>query len=146
MSTPTVVATAPAANNVLVNQTFLAKTLTGTVSYSLRRNTWILSIYDTQREFQSLAGGNDTTRGLQASWALRPAASTTFSLSGGMSQQESSTGNRQDDLWNLALTASHQFQSKLTGSLEARHQQRESNLPNNDFTENSVAARLNMSF
>jgi uncharacterized protein (PEP-CTERM system associated) len=139
-------ATAPAANNVLVNQTFLAKTLTGTVSYSLRRNTWILSIYDTQREFQSLAGGNDTTRGLQASWALRPAASTTFSLSGGMSQQESSTGNRRDDLWNLALAATHQFQSKVSGSMEVRHQQRESNLPNNDFTENSVAARLNMSF
>jgi uncharacterized protein (PEP-CTERM system associated) len=130
----------------LINQTFISKTLTGTASYSLRRNTWLLSIYDTQREFQSLVGGNDTTRGLQASWSLRPAAHTTFTLTGGLSQQESSTGNRQDDLSNLALSATHQFQSKVSGSMEVRHQQRESNLPNNDFTENSVAARLNMSF
>ncbi len=133
-------------SSALINQTFVSKTMSGTVSYSLRRNTLMFSVYDTRREFQSLLAGNDTTRGLQASWSLRPAAHTTFTLTGGMSKQESSTGNRQDDLWNLALTASHQFQSKLTGSLEARHQQRESNLPNNDFTENSVAARLNMSF
>jgi uncharacterized protein (PEP-CTERM system associated) len=130
----------------LINQTFISKTLTGTVSYSLRRNTWMLSLYDTQREFQGLARGDDTTRGIQASWLLRPAAHTTFSLSGGLSQQESTTRNRQDDLWNLSLSATHQFQSKVSGSLEVRRQERESNLLNNDFTENSVAARLNMSF
>ncbi len=130
----------------LTNQTFISKTLTGTVSYRLRRNTWMLSVYDTQREFQGLAGGDDTTQGIQASWLLQPAAHTTFSLSGGLSQQESSTRNRRDDLWNLSLSATHQFQPKVSGSMEVRHQQRESNLPNNDFTENSVAARLNMSF
>lgn len=133
-------------SSVLVNQTYLSKTLSGTVSYRMRRNTWMLSIYDTQREFQSLVGGNDTTRGLRASWSLRPAAHTTFTLTGGMSQVESSTGNRQDDLWNLGLVATHQFQPKVSGSLEARHQQRKSNQVNGDYSENSVAARLNMTF
>ncbi len=130
----------------LTNQTFISRTLSGTVSYRLRRNTWMLSVYDTQREFQSLVGGDDTTRGIQASWLLRPAAHTTLSLSGGMSRQQSSTRNRSDDLWNLSLSATHQFQPKVSGSLEVRRQERESNLLNNDFTENSVAARLNMSF
>jgi len=133
-------------NPVLVNQTYLSKTLSGTVSYTLRRNTWMLNLFDTRREFQNLGGGNDTTRGLQASWSLRPAAHTTFTLTGGMSKVESSTGNRQDDLWNLGLVTTHQFQPKVSGSVEARHQERKSNQAGSDFSENSVAARMNMTF
>jgi uncharacterized protein (PEP-CTERM system associated) len=129
-----------------LNQTFLSKNLVGVVGYSLRRNTWLLSLFDTRREYQGLAGGSDTTRGLQASWSLRPAVHTTFTLTGGMSHAELSTGNQQDDLWNIALVATHQFQPKVTGSLEARHQERKSNLAGTDFTENSVAARLNLTF
>jgi uncharacterized protein (PEP-CTERM system associated) len=127
------------------NRTYLAKNLIGTVSYSLRRNTWQLSLFDNQREFQG-APSNDTTRGLQASWSLRPSAHTTYTLTGGMSRNESSTSSLQDDLWNLGLVATHQFQKKVTGSLEARHQERKSNLVTGDYSENSVAARLNMSF
>jgi uncharacterized protein (PEP-CTERM system associated) len=63
-----------------------------------------------------------------------------------MSRNESSTSSLQDDLWNLGLVATHQFQKKVTGSLEARHQERKSNLVTGDYSENSVAARLNMSF
>lgn len=130
-----------------VNQTYLAKNLIGTVSYTLRRNTWRLSLFNNQREFQGLAGGSDTTRGLQASWSLKPAARTTFTLTGGMSHVESTgTVNRQDDLWNIALVATHQFQPKVSGSLEARHQERKSSLAGSDFTENSVAARMNLAF
>lgn len=134
-------------NPVLVNQTYLSKTLNGMVSYTLRRNTWMLSLFDTRREFQNIGGGNDTTRGLQASWSLRPAVHTTFTLTGGMSHVEStSTVNRQDDLWNLGLVATHQFQSKVSGSVEARHQERKSNQTGGDYAENSVAARLNLTF
>jgi uncharacterized protein (PEP-CTERM system associated) len=130
-----------------INQTYLAKNLVGSVNYTLRRSTWQLSLFNNQREFQGLAGGSDTTRGLHASWSLKPAAHTTFTLTGGMSHVESiGTPNRQDDLWNVALVATHQFQPKVTGSLEARHQERKSNLVGSDFTENSVAARMNLAF
>jgi uncharacterized protein (PEP-CTERM system associated) len=63
-----------------------------------------------------------------------------------MSQAESSTGNQQDDLWNIALVATHQFQPKVSGSVEVRHQERKSNVVGSDFTENSVAARMNLAF
>ena len=131
----------------LVDQTYVSKTLSGTVSYRLRRSSLSLSIFDTQREFQSLLGSDDETRGLQASLSLRPAAHTTFTLSGGDSQNEiSGPPNRDDDLWNLSLVTTHQFQPKVTGSVEARHQQRKSNQVGGGYAENSVAARLNMSF
>jgi uncharacterized protein (PEP-CTERM system associated) len=128
-----------------VNETYLAKNLVGTVSYTLRRSTWRLSMFDNQRQLQA-SGGSDKTRGLQASWSLKPAAHTTFTLTGGMTQVEASTGTLQDDLWNIGLVATHQFKPKISGSVEARHQERKSNQPTGDFSENSVAARLNMSF
>jgi uncharacterized protein (PEP-CTERM system associated) len=129
-----------------VNQTYLAKNLIGSVSYTLRRNTFNLSLYNNEREYQSTTG-NDRTRGLQASWSLRPAAHTTFTLSGGVSRNEiSGPPSREDDLWNLSLITTHQFQPKVSGSVEVRHQERKSNQAAGDYAENSVAARLNMSF
>lgn len=128
-----------------LNETFVSKNLLGSVSYTLRRNTWTLSLFDNQRTLQN-SGDTDTTRGMQASWALKPAARTTLTLSGGMSRVEASNANREDDLWNVALLATRQFQPKVAGSVEARRQQRESNLAGGDYVENSVAARLNMSF
>lgn len=130
-----------------LNQTYVSKTLNGTVNYTLRRNTWTLNLYDNRREYQGIAGGNDSTQGLQTSWRLKPAAHTTFTLTGGVSRNESSgTPNREDDLWNLGLVVTHQFQPKVSGSVEVRHQERESNQADGDYSENSVAARLNMSF
>ena len=134
-------------NQAQLNQTYVSKTLSGTVSYTLRRNTWTLNLFDNRRDYQGIGGGNDSTQGLQASWSLKPAAHTTFTLTGGMSKNETSgTPNRQDDLWNLGLVATRQFQPKVSGSVEVRHQERDSNLAGDDFAENSVAARLNMSF
>lgn len=129
-----------------LNQTYLSKNLIGAVSYTLRRNTWNLSLYSNQREVQGGGGATDKTQGLQASWSLKPAVNTTFTLTGGLSRVEASTGGRSDDLWNLGLVASRQFQPKLNGSLEVRHQERGSNQAGGDYAENSVAARLNMSF
>lgn len=130
-----------------INQTYVSKSLNGTVNYTLRRNTWTLSLYNHRREYQGIGGGDDSTQGLQASWSLKPAAHTTFTLTGGMSKNESSgTTDRQDDLWNIGLVVTRQFQPKVSGSVEVRHQERESNQADGDYSENSVAARLNMSF
>jgi uncharacterized protein (PEP-CTERM system associated) len=134
-------------NQNQLNQIYVSKNLTGTVSYTLRRNTWTLGLYDNRRQYQGLAGGNDTTQGLQASWSLRPAANTSFTLTGGKSKNETSgSSGLQDDLWNLGLVVTRQFQPKVSGSVEVRHQERQSNQPSGDYAENSVAARLNMSF
>lgn len=134
-------------SQVQINETYVAKNLIGTVSYNLRRNSWTLSVYDNKRELQG-ANGEDSTQGLQASWSLRPAPRTNFTLSAGLSQVESSgsLGTRQDDLWNIGFVASRQFQPKLTGSLELRHQERQSDQLNGDYSESSLAAQLNLTF
>jgi uncharacterized protein (PEP-CTERM system associated) len=136
----------PVFNQNLNDETYVAKNLIGTVSYTLRRNTFNLSLYNNEREYQSIAG-NDKTRGMQASWSLKPAAHTTFSLSGGISKNEiSGPPSREDDLWNLTLVTTYQFQPKVSGSVEVRHQERKSTVATGSYDENSVAARLNMSF
>ncbi len=136
----------PAISQPQSNETYLAKNLIGAVSYTLRRATWNLSLYNNRREYQA-SGATDTTQGVQTSFGLRPAAHTTFTLSGGLSRNESSgLLGLENDLWNISLAASHQFRTKVTGSLEVRHQDRQSNQASGDYAENSVAARLNMSF
>jgi uncharacterized protein (PEP-CTERM system associated) len=131
---------------VEVNGVYLTKDLSGSVSYTLRRNTWVLSLYDNRREYQS-SSDNETTRGLRASWSLRPAVHTTFTLTGGMSYVESTgTDDRQDDHWDIGLIATRQFMPKVSGSVEARHQESDSNQPGDDYAENSVAAHLNVTF
>ena len=129
------------------NETYVSKNLVGAVSYTLRRNTWTLSLYDNRREFQ-LSGNDETTRGVQASWSLRPAPRTNLVLSAGLSRHEYGPGGarREDDLWNLTLTATRQFQPKVSGSVELRRQERESNAAGGDYAENAIAARVNMSF
>jgi uncharacterized protein (PEP-CTERM system associated) len=141
----TLVRTLNAYSQTQSNETYISKNLIGTVSYNLRRNTWSLSLYSNRREFQT-SGKNDTTNGVRATWSLTPVANTTLSLTGGLSRVEESGTGRNDDLWNISLVATKRFQPKLTGSLEVRHQERQSNLPTGDYAENSVAARLNMSF
>jgi len=134
-------------NPTQLNNTYLSKSLIGTVSFTQRRSTWLLSVFDNRREYQNLGAGTDQTRGLQASWTLKPAAHTSFTLSGGMSKLDSTgAAGRQDDLWNVALIATRQFNPKTSGSVELRHQERQSDRANGDYAENSFMARLNMSF
>lgn len=128
------------------DETYVSKSVVGTVSYTLRRNTWNLSLFDNRRDYLT-SGTSDRTRGLQASWSLRPAAHTTFTLTGGLSKnQGDDTSSRDDGLWNLALVVNRKFRPKVSGSVEVRHQERNSNLSGEDYKENAVAARLNMSF
>lgn len=145
-SSACIVQTVPLFNSVLVNQTYLSKTLGGTISYTLRRSTLMLNVFDTRRNFEGVGGGDDMTRGLQGSWSLRLTPRTTYTLTGGMSHMESTTSNLQGDLWNIGLVATHQFMPKVTGSLEARHQERKSNQSTGDFSEDSVSARMNLTF
>jgi len=136
----------PVFNTVLTDETYISKNLVGAVSYTLRRNTLNLRLFNNRREFQ-VSGLTDTTQGIQASWMLKPAANTSFTLSSGLSQNEiSGPPSREDELWNLSLVATHQFQPKVSGSVEVRHQERTSTDATGSYDENSVAARLNMSF
>jgi len=138
---------------VSLQQTYVNKGLTGLFSYTLRRASVSLSLFDTRQEYQGTGalGREDRRTGLQAALSVRPGERTTLTLSTGVSHLEvddpnNAGNNRKDDFWNIGLTLTRRFQPDVSGSLELRHQQRDSNLSNQDYTENAVAARLNMRF
>lgn len=132
-------------NTSLSNESYVSKRLVGTWTYQLRRSDWRISLFNSEREYQT-SGGTDQSRGLQASWSLKPGARTTFTLSGGLSQVEDSDDDRDDDLWNARFIVRHKFLAKVTGDLELRHQERDSSRPGDDYAENSLAARVKMTF
>lgn len=127
------------------NTTFLSKSLNSSVSYRMRRSTATLSLFSNERDSQP-SGATDRTDGLQMSLSIIPATRTTYTLSSGWTTTQSSAIVGQDDLWNISLSVSRRFQPKVSGSLQLRHQQRESVTVSRDYEENSVAANLNMSF
>ncbi len=138
---------------VTLDKTYLSKGLTGQFSYAFRRANVSLRLFDTRREYQEteVLGREDRRIGLQATLSVRPGERTTLSLSSGLSRLEvddpvTPANNREDDFWNIGLTLTRRFQPDVSGSLELRHQQRDSNLNNQDYTENALAARLNMRF
>jgi uncharacterized protein (PEP-CTERM system associated) len=132
-------------NQSQTDETYTSKILSGAVTYTRRRSTFLLSTYLNKRDYQS-SGGDEKTYGLQGSWNLKTSPRTTFTLSGGMSKEESSNGGDGDDLWNLGLAVTHQFDSKVSANVGLRHQQRSSDQPGDSYKENAVAARLNVSF
>jgi uncharacterized protein (PEP-CTERM system associated) len=138
---------------VLLDQTYLSKGLTGQFGYQLRRADVRLSLFADRREYleTGAAGREDRRIGLQAAVSVRPGERTTLTLSTGVSRLEvedpvTPASAREDDFWNIGLALSRRFQPDVSGSLELRHQRRDSNQSNQDYRENAVAARLNMRF
>jgi len=138
---------------VTQGQTFVNKGLTGSLGYAFRKASLRISLFNNRYDYQGsgAAGREDRRTGLQAALSLRPGERITVTLSTGYSHLEvddpvTPANDREDDYWNIGLTLTRRFQPDVSGSLELRHQQRDSKLGNQDYTENAVAARLNMRF
>lgn len=146
--------------NYFSNRFFLQKRLQASVSVTGRRNTVILSFFDTSREAQtsqtqdSLLLGpsslslNDNTNsaGVNALWSLRVSPQTSANLSAGFTRTTSDATNRQDDYKTLRASLSKQFQPKLNGMIELRRIESESNQANSGYSENAITASVNMTF
>ncbi|BBP02813.1 hypothetical protein TPL01_02450 [Sulfuriferula plumbiphila] len=129
----------------LVNEVFILKNLTAGVGVNVGKSDYNLGLYSLRRDLQT-SGTYDRQSGVNAGWNWHFAPRTTFNLYGNLARIQVPSQNRQDDLWSIAGGLTHQFQPKLNGSVIVRHQARSSNLPGNDFTENSITALVNMTF
>lgn len=132
-------------NLSLVNEVFILKNMTAGIGVNVGKSDYNLGFYDMRRDLQT-SGNYDRQSGINAGWNWRFAPRTTFNLLGNLSRIQVPSQNRKDDLWIISTGVTHQFQPKLTGSVFIRHQARSSNLPGNDFTENSITALVNMTF
>ena len=132
-------------NLTLVNDVFVAKNLNIGVAYSLGRSVFSLNAFNLRRDFQQ-GGSFDRQTGVFAGWNWRVKPNTTFNLNGNVSRIDVPLSNRVDDFWAVSASVNRQFQPKLNGSVILRHQERSSNQPGNQYTENSITALVNMSF
>ena len=132
-------------NLSLVNEVFILKNLTAGVGVNVGKSDYNLGFYDMRRDLQT-SGNYDRQTGINAGWNWHFAPSTTFNLLGNLSRIQVPSQNRKDDLWIVSTGVTHQFEPRLNGSIFVRHQARSSNLPGNDFTENSITALVNMTF
>ncbi|WP_310447419.1 TIGR03016 family PEP-CTERM system-associated outer membrane protein [Thiobacillus sp.] len=130
----------------IVNGIFISKLLTAGVTWQLKRTDISLTLSDLTREFQ-LAGTEDRVQRAMGSisYRLNPRDRASGSLLFTRSSDDAASG-REDDLLSLSLGLSHEFSEDLSGALTYRHQQRDSNIANSDFDENSLTALFSMRF
>ncbi len=137
---------------VLNDGIFITKNLSAGWSWQLSTRTSLgVSVFDTRRLYQAISNAEDHSRGVNStlSYRLTPRTSANGSLSFIRNSATSAllgTPKRDDNTASLNLGMSHQFGKDLSGALNFRHQQRDSNTANADFTENSISASMNMRF
>ncbi|MBT9590667.1 MAG: TIGR03016 family PEP-CTERM system-associated outer membrane protein [Thiobacillus sp.] len=136
-------------DRALANGIYVIKTFNAGVSWSRSQLGLGLSVFDTKRIYQSIAGTEDHTQGVSGTVSYRLSPHT--SANGSLSLSRNSTVSviappRQDDLATLSLGMNHRFDKDLSGALTYRYQQRNSDAPNSDFNENSLTATANMRF
>lgn len=127
----------------LVNGFNLTKSWSGVTTYKTGKSIFSLSINSSRREL--LASNNtDDTYSLGGTWSLRIGPRLSSSLLLNTSHAETSAA--QSDDWSLAWIMSYKLSRQATGQVELRRVERTSGTTTGAYDENSVSARVNMSF
>ncbi len=129
----------------LTDETIIYKRLSGSVGIHTGKSMVSLSTYHTTQD-QQLSGTSVNQYGGDASWNWRFAGRTTSTLSAGWSRIEMPASDRTDNLRYIRAILTRKFQPKVNGSVELRHQERDSNQPGSDYQENAIVARVYMTF
>lgn len=146
--------------NYFTNRFFLQKRLQASVALNGMKNTLVFSMFNMLREAQTsqemdsaLLGTsnlalNDNTRqtGVNALWNWRISPLTSANMSAGYTRTSSPATDRKDDFKSIRLGLTRKFQPKLNGSLDFRHNRRDSNQSGSDYSENAITASLFMRF
>lgn len=127
------------------DETIIYKRLNGSVGIHTGKSTVGLTAYHTTQD-QQLSGANVNQYGGDASWNWRFGGRTSSTLSTGWSRVEMSTQDQQYVLRYVRAIITRQFQPKVNGSLELRHQERGSNQPDGGYAENAIVVRVSMTF
>lgn len=139
------------------SQNFLVKRWAGSVGIQGVRNTVLANVFTETRVSEAtglaLAGAGDFASsanvkqtGASLLWNWRFAARAASNLSVGYTRNEFPGIGREDNLKFIRLSLTRQFQPRLSGSLNYRRLQNDSDQSGAGHTENAVSAALNMSF
>lgn len=147
------------AANYFTNQYFLQKRLQASVVLNSAKSTLILSAFDSLREAQTsqtmntslLIGNlalNDNTKqiGGNAVWSWRFSPRTNVNVSTGYTKSRSISTGIIDTNRTMGLGLTRQFRPKLNGSVNLRHNERDTTQSGGNYRENAITANLHMTF
>jgi uncharacterized protein (PEP-CTERM system associated) len=130
----------------LVDGFNLNRSWSGSTTYKTGKSVFSLSMNKSNRKLLA-SNGSDNTYGLVGSWTLRvgPRTSSSLLFNATHSETNNPASAESDDL-SLAWLLSYQLSRQATGVVELRRVERTSGTATGAYDENSVSARLNMSF
>lgn len=129
----------------IANGVYIIKAFSAGVTWDVGRLGFGLSVQDTRRVYQALDEAEDRVQGVggSVSYRMSPRTTANCELSLTRSSADALLGGgtaREDDLLSLRVGLNHRFAEDLNGSLYFRHTQRDSNIANSDYQENSITA------
>ena len=127
----------------LVDQTTLQKRWSATASYKTGKSLFTGSFHKSNRMLLN-SGESDDYYSLAGNWTLQLGPRTASTVSLYTISAESKA--RQNDTWTIAWILSRAYSKKATGALELRRLERDDELSTGNYTENSLMARVNLSF
>jgi len=138
--------------NVFSTQLFLEKRWNASAGILGARNVLIANVFGLTSD--GLAGdlvlptapNTSIQTGTSLLWNWRMTARNAWNLAGSYSRNESPNTGQIDNLTYVGMGLTRQFQPRLSGSLNYRRQQNDSNFSASDYTENAVLATLQMRF
>jgi len=141
--------------NYYSNNLFVQKGLNGSIALRGVANTVIANLFTYRR--QAIIGStflpgstnpNNNTQqiGGSLSWSLQMTARDGLSVYGGYTRNDFKGTGRVDDLTNLGISYTRQFQKKFRGSLSYRRQEKDSTQGSSSYTENSITGSLSFTF
>ncbi len=138
----------------LTSGIFVSKTLRAGGAWSKGKSSLGVNVFYTRRQYQQLAGlPEDERLGVIATYGYRLQPHTTLNANLAYTNTLVPVGldlgttiDRDDNLYTASIGVTHQFDSRLSGALTLRRQQRDSNDPASNFDENSITASAFMRF
>ncbi|MEZ5591648.1 MAG: TIGR03016 family PEP-CTERM system-associated outer membrane protein [Gammaproteobacteria bacterium] len=129
----------------LSSDVFLRRRLTGEIAKQTAKSTFSVSAFGEKREFQS-AASDEQVFGFAFVWDWRFASRTDSSLTAEWQRQEFDSDNREDDFWQVGLNINRRMSQRMNGYVDYRYGRRDSTEPEDDYTENVIAAGLQVQF
>ena len=135
----------PIFDETLTDEVQINRTLRGSTSYSGRRGTATVSVFNTLREFQ-VSGDEDHTFGLSVSTSRRLSHRATLSVNGSWTRQNPQGAGGDSTQWQLGSVLTYTVASDVTASLDLRRLTRDSDTPSDNYDEHRVTLRVDVSF
>jgi uncharacterized protein (PEP-CTERM system associated) len=145
--------------NYVTNQFFLQKSLQASLAINGLKNTILFTVSNTIRRPQSadagalilVPGGAITTGdtrqlGASAVWSWKLSGRSNATFSADYSRMKLETINDEQRLKSYRAAFSHQFQPRLSGVIELRHNEQASDVAINAYRENAISAFVSMKF